>query len=353
MFTSVSIANYRGLKSLKLDPLGRINLIAGANNSGKTSLLEAVFLLAHGGNAGPAINSHVVRGGIGGGVSPDANARALWNPLFADLDVSREIEISGQHSSYGALILKIEHRYSKTVQTALANRDSRRGMAGTPELRFSLTRRLRKRRPLPRVHSQIHFGANGPEVKTSGDPIVVPCAILSSCADQQEEDAKRLGALRVRKQADVVVDALRVIEPRLRAIDVIPGPGGHTLWGDVGLSEQLPLATLGDGLNRLARLVLAMGQARHFVVLVDEIENGYHHSVLERVWEVVFATAERFDTQVIATTHSYESIKAAHRASDGLDFRLHRLESDDDGIRCVSYDPESLDGAFGHHLEVR
>ena len=96
-----------------------------------------------------------------------------------------------------------------------------------------------------------------------------------------------------------------------------------------------------------------MGQARHFVVLVDEIENGYHHSVLERVWEVVFATAERFDTQVIATTHSYESIKAAHRASDGLDFRLHRLESDDDGIRCVSYDPESLDGAFGHHLEVR
>ena len=48
MLKSLRIRNYRVFKDLKVDGLQRINLIAGKNSSGKTSLLEAVFLLAQG-----------------------------------------------------------------------------------------------------------------------------------------------------------------------------------------------------------------------------------------------------------------------------------------------------------------
>ena len=48
MLETLHIRNYRIFKELKIDQLRRINLIAGGNNSGKTSLLEAIFLLASG-----------------------------------------------------------------------------------------------------------------------------------------------------------------------------------------------------------------------------------------------------------------------------------------------------------------
>ena len=46
-FSSIRIESYRGIDSLVLDAPGRINLIVGVNNAGKTSLLEAIYLLAH------------------------------------------------------------------------------------------------------------------------------------------------------------------------------------------------------------------------------------------------------------------------------------------------------------------
>ena len=45
LYTSMEIKGYRGLSSLRLDGLTRINLLVGTNNSGKTSILECIGLL--------------------------------------------------------------------------------------------------------------------------------------------------------------------------------------------------------------------------------------------------------------------------------------------------------------------
>ena len=65
---------------------------------------------------------------------------------------------------------------------------------------------------------------------------------------------------------------------------------------DVGLSELVPLSTMGEGMARVARLILALPAARGGLVLVDEIENGLHRSVLLKVWCSVAHAAARFDT---------------------------------------------------------
>src|SRR5258708_3406754 len=43
---SLDIAEYRGLNGMKLEGFGRINLLVGANNAGKTSVLEALALFS-------------------------------------------------------------------------------------------------------------------------------------------------------------------------------------------------------------------------------------------------------------------------------------------------------------------
>jgi AAA15 family ATPase/GTPase len=128
------------------------------------------------------------------------------------------------------------------------------------------------------------------------------------------------------------------------------------LHGDIGLDRLVPLPLLGEGMARLASLVLAVGNAPNGIVLVDEVENGLHHSILPKVWRAVGEVARQFNTQVFATTHSLECIVAAHKAfteSEIYDFRLHRLDRVKETIRAVTYRQETLEAAIETGLEVR
>ena len=46
MISAIRIQGYRGFEQFEMGNLGRVNLLVGANNSGKTSVLEAIDLLS-------------------------------------------------------------------------------------------------------------------------------------------------------------------------------------------------------------------------------------------------------------------------------------------------------------------
>ena len=50
MLQSLEIRNYRNLRHLTIEKLGRVNLLVGKNNTGKTSVLEAVGIYVNKGN---------------------------------------------------------------------------------------------------------------------------------------------------------------------------------------------------------------------------------------------------------------------------------------------------------------
>jgi len=128
------------------------------------------------------------------------------------------------------------------------------------------------------------------------------------------------------------------------------------IHGDIGAGRLIPLPLLGEGVARLASLILAIANAENGVVLVDEIENGVHYSIMGRVWEAIKEAVRRFNVQLFATTHSRECIEAAHAAfskDEKYDFRFHRLERVRDSIKVKSYDQEALSAAIQVGLEVR
>ena len=107
MLERLHIRNYRVFNDLKIDQLSRINLIAGKNNSGKTSLLEAIFLLSGGGNPRLALTVMAFRGIDSATGTPQTIREILWKPLFSALDMDGNVEITGHHTSVGRLALKI------------------------------------------------------------------------------------------------------------------------------------------------------------------------------------------------------------------------------------------------------
>ena len=143
------------------------------------------------------------------------------------------------------------------------------------------------------------------------------------------------------------------MEPRLRTVEENSASGPPVLVGDIGLNELLPLSQMGEGLTRVARLILAVAEARDSLVLVDEFENGIHYSLLEHVWSAVDEAARAYGAQVFATTHSYECLRAANR-SLGENLRYHRMERDSaENVRCVSFDDSEVTTSVQHGFEVR
>jgi recombinational DNA repair ATPase RecF len=84
MIRSAEIRNFRGFRDLKLSGFRRINIVVGDNSSGKTALLEALFL-ASGASPQVAAKLRAWRGynpELAG--SPDVLMEALWRDLFFD-----------------------------------------------------------------------------------------------------------------------------------------------------------------------------------------------------------------------------------------------------------------------------
>ena len=98
MLTGIQIKNFRSFSNVEIGPFKRINLIAGLNNTGKTALLEAIFIVlgvqdrrqrAQEGRNQPEKLPNVFRV-----FSPQADEnRDFWLWLFRDKNQENDIQI--------------------------------------------------------------------------------------------------------------------------------------------------------------------------------------------------------------------------------------------------------------------
>ncbi len=252
---AVRIRNFRGFNDLEIENMNRINLVTGCNNSGKTNFLEALFLLTGAGNPHRALDANAARGMNLSQGNSKAIRETFWKPMFFALDTSRHVEIEGSHSSYGRLTLHVSLEKQNVLEFPLDTPISATNSFDEPRLLLSY-----KTDSGICGEGRIQVGAQSVKIYQPNVTIPFPTIILSSQDSNLQEDAKRLGRLRQRKQSDLVLDALKIIEPKLLSIEDNSSSG--MIWADIGLPELVPLAALGDGMTRIARLVLACRSRR-------------------------------------------------------------------------------------------
>lgn len=348
MLTHIAIKNYRGLRDLEIAKLGRINLISGQNNSGKTSLLEALFAWSGAGNPEIIMNTNIMRGleQFNSPPDPDVLTSTLWYPFFSSLDPDQIIEVEAHHARFGGSVLSISVENPDRVELSVSP------IGENISLKSLVTRFGGDDSSM--FEGRISFAGGNIQMERSREPkIIVPATILTARARHNEADAVRLGQLRRQKLSHHVLEAVRAIDSRILSIEDSVASGTPLIWIDIGLDEFIPLPAAGDGLCRVVSLLLAIANSKGGIVLADEIENGLHHSVLKNVWSAVERSAEYFDTQVFATTHSFECLKAAYESLSGDTFLMHRLETTRERSSCTTYEPEEFASAMRHDFEVR
>ena len=359
MYKSFTAKNFRCFGDLTIEPLERINLIAGKNNVGKTALLEALWL--HHGYHNPELG---VRVDVFRGLADIKKAEFLWG-LFTEFDSDRAIELSSLDSDNQLRSLRISIQERPTTLVPLHNGEVERGNE-----RELPTVEVSDQETTEAIESEVLFEYTSP----AGQPTEAHAAIVEDGIVFQrprgvkepsgvflaarrphrlKENANRFSDLAIVKKEDEIVRMMKIIEPRLKGLSVQRG----MIWGDIeGMERLIPLPLMGDGIGRFLDIVLAISVAQDGILLIDEIENGFHHSIMSQVWKAIDEWAKEYTVQVFATTHSEECIRAAHQAfaaSKQYDFALHRLEQVKGAIRAVTFDQETLDAAIEMDAEVR
>jgi AAA15 family ATPase/GTPase len=158
---------------------------------------------------------------------------------------------------------------------------------------------------------------------------------------------------------DSVIEALKLIFSSIQRISFIGFPKGAknriAVVRIAGVSEPIPLSSLGEGMNRLLGIALTLANCRNGILLIDEVEIGLHYSVLPDVWRLIFKTAKDLNVQVFATTHSKDCIEAfaAAAAESPEDGMLIRLERHGEKIVAKAIEEEMLVDAVNYNVEVR
>lgn len=350
MIKKLRVQNFRGLHDLAVENLRKVNLFAGQNNAGKTTLLEAIYLLLGRGNPKLALNVSAQRGITSVRYPPATMSDILWKPLFEGFSTTNQINISAEYDKSATIQLKIVLTDNRLADIQFNDIDQipTAETAEPDKLEFTFTDENDKK-----FEGQISPTMDGTRVIRPDLETKPRTVFLASNNLDLRQDAFRFGRLRARKQGHLIVEALKAIEPRLLSLEELSASGDSMIWGDIGLDELLPLSAMGDGMARLVRLLLAVATASNGVVLVDEIENGLHHSVLPKVWEALGKAANVFNTQIFATTHSYECIAAAQSSLDKKNFYVHRLENIRGRIECITFFDNEIETALKHHMDVR
>lgn len=368
MYRHFEIKNFRGLERLAIEDFGRINLITGKNNVGKTALLEALWM--HHGAVIPDLGLRLdAFRGLDAGGSED-----FMENLFFRFDRSQVIELSakgdwGKEPRRLTMYLRDRQTVEIPVSGNIANQQESQATYSREELvldysyeskgEATSTGWLVQRQLNPGVLGVPGVAAvgRGMEAKQALRPHESLAVFLAAPrASLSEEDVTRYSRLEINSQQEGVLEILRGIDPRLTRLAVVSGRPNPAIYADIGLGRLIPVQLMGDGMTRLLSLAVSIASVPNGMVLVDEIENGQHHSVMKNVWTAIARIARHYNVQVFATTHSHECFRAGRDAlcSDREDdFRLYRIEQSKGKLRTIRYDREMMDSALEFDVEVR
>ena len=363
MYKSFRVQNFRGFKDLRLDDLARVNLIAGKNNTGKTALLEAILTYTGEYDARRLLRSTALPYSYRSAdfvETHDGEAEdSDWELLFHNLDTN--IPIRMEATTYNPEMLpglREDENYLEisvvdvdvlSEESRLFRRAFREGSDISPKV---LEFQSGTEEPVHLAWERRAFrGVREPSMHFPA--IFIP----SSRMMPRSQDTRRFSDLYVARKIGGLLKVLREFEPRLTELALVGEPA--SIHGDLtGLGRLLPVSSMGEGLRRITSLLLAISTTENGIILIDEIENGLHHSVQSSVWNAIAEAARAYNVQIFATTHSLEMIQAAHKAffdDEPYDFRLHRLHrsTKTDEITPTTYNKFSMSSAIELEAEVR
>ncbi|MCU0755752.1 MAG: ATP-binding protein [Xanthomonadales bacterium] len=291
----LSLDAYRGISGLVLHDLKPLSLIVGANNSGKSSILEAIALLLRAPDPGQWV--HVAR--------------------QRDLDMPLEDALWSMFPGGGVFNLENGPQQSRSISLGgtLGDQTERRVQArclaterwsdnNESELVLSVELKVDQEKP-----SVLEFRRTSPTQWGRGTTFKA-YTITSAAHRSTRGFVENLSHVVDSGRKALAIELACVFDPEIRNLDVVELAGRRSVRVTHQTRGVVDLSSFGDGLRRAVLFSLVLARAAGGVLLIDEIDVGIHPAVMNAVFAKLCTAAEEVQAQVIMTTHSLEAVDA-------------------------------------------
>jgi len=374
MIQDLEIQNFRCFEKLKVSGFGKVNLISGKNNAGKTALLEALFL----GNS-PIPDTVLFLQRLREETLDFSQAlpQRTWNNFFFNQDQSKHIflvETFNDHSrsvdifidqSHSNFVLPGKNGFNLTNNKFIEHTSigdyhnsaiclwTKRDLGEYITAITSSSKGLVSQENLPlSIFEEASAYANKIKISDLKNTFFLPSALKTASKYLTAEYDKA----RFNNKDEEVLKAFQIIDSSIIEVTSF-SIGEPTIYLKRENQERLPLALFGDAINRIADIILKIVNNENCTLLIDEIENGIHYTNHENFWNILFKLAEALNVQIFCTTHSLEMMQAFVKAGEkyqdsGAHFELAR-HAKSGNIVAIRRDLETLGYGIEHHRGVR
>ena len=364
MIKKITIENFRCFDKLRVLGFERVNLISGKNNAGKTALLEAIFL-----NSAPRPDTVYLLRQIRRELLSFAKAmpERTWinfffqqnkkNSIFIESTIdnseSKRVEIFVDESLKFFLddsYQDNEDQDGEEIEKLISLFSSNESSSSVIHLKTSIN---------DKESFETHIVSNSKgliarDIKIPDTTAIsfIPSFLRLSSRDLTTEFDKA----RLNDRDDYVLNALKSIDDSISKVETF-SVGEPNIYLKRQGNPRLPLSLFGDAINRVADMILKLVNNENSILLIDEIENGIHHSNQVDFWKVLYKLANELNVQIFTTTHSLEMTQAFIKAgleyqNSAAHFELVR-QAKTGKIIAIKRDLDTLDYGISHNEEVR
>ena len=363
---SLEIRQFRAFRHLRVERLGRVNLVTGRNNVGKSCLLEALWLYAHRGS--PSVIWQLLeardessRPPIRSERDTEERALAIKYLFYGRKDIREEplepIKIGSVNSQADLLSIDVGWATWSTDEGGrrefqlLQPKDYH--TVETPVtilvIQFGAQEKI--------VQRFDWRGVRPPKLKE------IPCVFVSANGLEALQIGQLWDAVALTNLEENVLTSLRIIAPEAERVNLVGEPEGRRrripIVKIAGFDSPMPLRSMGEGMNRLFGITLALVNAQDGMLLIDELDSGLYYSVQPDLWRLIFQVARRLNVQVFATTHSWDCVEAFQQAvqengqGEGLLISLRDKKDEKGRVVAVLFDEHELGIVTREQIEVR
>lgn len=369
LLDSLEIKGYRCFEHLTIEKLGRVNLIVGKNNVGKTALLEALWIWAKCSNWNQvhSVLHEVLHKRKEINIEKNKNYHHSINSSdYRHLFYGRPKNLNGE--DFDKLILIGEAGVVSEAYEFNAGRTYTSKTDGIKDLfAHYLKYKVSPDKKFPfGVHYYSLFNSIDIEQPAHLSGVndrfhkKIQVTLVPANGLDEEYLVQNWDEIVWRNKEFEIIELLKILSDNIVNLNFTAYPRDSKDRIPVihlqGVNEKVPLESLGEGMNRLLGLILALVESQNGILMVDEIETGFHYSALPNVWQMIFKTARDLNVQVFATTHSWDCIEAFTEAaiedkeSEGM---LIRLENKNDKIKATTFSEKELEAVTRRNIEVR
>ncbi|HAO21901.1 MAG TPA: hypothetical protein DCQ37_16400 [Desulfobacteraceae bacterium] len=353
LYSSLKINNFRIFDELELHDLGKINLFFGPNNSGKTSILEAIFTHACGLNIIPALR-HTTLTRQDGQISGHFDFGEKILNLFKNKDrLPLEFSVSAKVGS------NIKDYILKTAfwpSYELANLDPL--LIGQPSMNYAehkyddnTINQIAKNEYSLQAVKTLHIGEWNAEFGGKSHKFVITFPLIREISLQPFKlgvmsdilSHRQIGAdlrifsylKRYGKIAEFTAEMQQAFK-EIHEIDMIPYPDGQNgmIYIEISDNQRIPLHVFGDGMRRWFFLLGQMIVYQNAVHCIEEIDSTFHPGAHALLSKLLVNYAEKFENQLFLTSHSIEFTDAFLNALYGENGVI--IEKNDDPVRIFT-----------------